>query len=467
MLYNSYTFIFWFLPAALVIYFLLGHWRLTRLATISLVGSSLVFYGWGSWRGILILLASIFFNYTLGHLIKRTGRRWLLVVGIVGNLSALGYFKYFDFFLRSLNEMGSWNLPLWRVLLPVGISFFTFTQIAFLVDTYKGLANDLNLWRYILFVTFFPHLIAGPIVHHKSIMSQFARPGAQLLHDQNFNAGIILFVMGLAKKVLIADTCGPWADAAFNTAGPLGCLGAWAGALSYTMQLYFDFSGYSDMAIGLALLFNVRMPENFDAPYRAASIVQFWQKWHMTLSRFLRDYLYIPLGGNRKGPARRYINLIITMLLGGLWHGANWTYVIWGGYHGTLLAANHKWQSLNRPLPMWLARALTFLAVVIGWVFFRAADFSSAWRHLSAMAAVGGLGDMRAATLPGGWNQIIILLLLLGFVNTFPTSRQWSQRQMWRPAQAWVTAGLFFVCLLCLRANFLTRGQSAFIYWQF
>jgi D-alanyl-lipoteichoic acid acyltransferase DltB (MBOAT superfamily) len=327
----------------------------------------------------------------------------MLLAGAVGvNLLLLGYFKYANFFADNLNHFAGTSLSIGQIILPLGISFFTFTQIAFLVDTYQGKVKEFNFVHYALFVTYFPHLIAGPVLHHKEMMPQFAKRNVCHLNWDNVAVGLSIFVLGLAKKVLIADSLAEFATPIFSAVAAGGqpmLFEAWIGALAYTLQLYFDFSAYSDMAIGISLMFNVRLPMNFNSPYKATSIIDFWRRWHMTLSRFLRDYLYIPLGGSRHGKAQRYLNLMITMLLGGLWHGAGWTFVIWGGLHGFYLMINHSWRGFKEKmgwgeggrLAKLGAGALTFLAVVVGWVFFRADSFTSAMTMLHGMAGMNGV----------------------------------------------------------------------------
>jgi D-alanyl-lipoteichoic acid acyltransferase DltB (MBOAT superfamily) len=326
---------------------------------------------------------------------------------VAADLALLGYFKYANFFLASANQLLGLSRPTLGIVLPLGISFFTFTQIAFLVDAYRGAAREYSFVHYLMFVTYFPHLIAGPLFHHAQMMPQFVSRETYRVDLENVGAGISIFVLGLAKKVLIADGLAEYASPVFDAVRDgkvLMFAEAWLGALAYSLQLYFDFSGYSDMAVGLALMFNVRLPLNFDSPYQAASIIEFWRRWHMTLSAFLRDYLYIPLGGNRKGKARRYVNLLTTMLLGGLWHGAGWTFVVWGGLHGAYLVINHAWRACKRSwgwgeggrIAMYAGTGLTFLAVAIGWVFFRADSLSSAWALLSAMTGRNGF------SLPAG-----------------------------------------------------------------
>jgi alginate O-acetyltransferase complex protein AlgI len=397
MLFHSPEFLFLFLPLTLAGYFVIGKlaWK-TAFAWLAL--ASLFFYGW--WRPIYValLLASILFNYGGGLVVARMadtgwfGRaRILLALLVAANLELLIRFKYLAFFAGQIDGLFDTRWQAGEIILPIGISFYTFTQIAYLVDTFLGRAREKDFIGYVLFVTYFPHLVAGPVLHHAEMMPQFANPGNLRFDAMNFSRGITFLAFGLFKKIVLADGCAPIANEAFHAVSSgLSPADAWLGALAYTLQIYFDFSGYSDMAIGLSLMFNIRLPVNFDSPYRATSIIDFWRRWHMTLSRFLRDYLYIPLGGNRKGMVRHHANLMAVMLLGGLWHGANWTFVIWGGLHGLYLVVNHLWRGFDKPRPRggltkslhWL---LTFLAVTIAWVFFRAASLTEASSFLAAL----------------------------------------------------------------------------------
>lgn len=410
MLFNSYPFLFVFLPVSFAVFFRLGRAD-RRLAALWLTTVSLAFYAWWNPAYIALLLGSIVMNYSVGLALVRAHDRGdkarrarLLFAGIALDLVVLGYYKYAGFFVDSVNALTGFELAAGNIILPLGISFFTFTQIAFLVDASRGLAREFNFVHYCLFVTYFPHLIAGPVLHHKEMMPQFARPETYTINLDNIAVGSAVFVIGLFKKVIFADGIAEYASPIFDAAAEgqaLSFFEAWGGALAYTFQLYFDFSGYSDMAIGLSRLFGIRLPLNFDSPYKAVNIIDFWRRWHMTLSRFLRDYLYIPLGGNRKGPLRRHINLMATMLLGGLWHGAGWTFVFWGGLHGVYLALNHLWRSLlfkmrgnaerTTRAGRLLGMGLTFLAVVIGWVFFRSADLPAASKMLEGMAGLNGI----------------------------------------------------------------------------
>lgn len=500
MLFNSYAFLFAFLPVALAGYVLLGR-RSVTLAAGWLTLASLFFYGWWDARYLPLLLGSILFNYAIGRAIAaRAGRPAagrLLALGIAADLALLVVYKYSALFIDSANRLAGLGLPVPDLILPLGISFFTFTQIAFLVDAWAGKVHETRLVHYALFVTYFPHLIAGPVLHHGEMMSQFAQPRNYRLRLNNILIGSSIFVFGLAKKVLLADNLAPLAGAVFEGDARPGLLTAWGGVLAYTFQLYFDFSGYSDMAIGLSRLFGVKLPLNFDSPYKAATISDFWRRWHMTLSRFLRDYLYIPLGGNKHGPARRYANLMTTMLLGGLWHGAGWNFLLWGGLHGACLCVQHAWSARFR-LPRPLAVALTFVAVVVAWVFFRASTLHGALDLLAGMAGlhgvalpeavgrlIGGAAPMLAAAgvrfHPGGGEQFIAtwgwvtVAALIAF--TCPNTQQIHARL--RPAIERVAApsgGLRFrlstgwaiglglastVCVLSL------SRPSEFLYFQF
>jgi D-alanyl-lipoteichoic acid acyltransferase DltB (MBOAT superfamily) len=395
MLFNSYPFIFLFLPTVLLGYF--GFGRLGNLApVIWLALASLAFYSFGNWQFVLLLVGSIAFNYFIGYLLiarklHPRSRFAVLTVGVAGDLVTLGIFKYAGFLAANLNALFATGITV-NILLPVGISFYTFTQIAFLVDAHKGNVARYALPHYALFVTYFPHLIAGPILHHKDMIPQFERPEAKRPDAHLILCGLIIFAIGLFKKTCLADGIQPLVSQAFGPNAPTFDQ-AWIGALAYTFQLYFDFSGYSDMAIGISLMFGIFLPLNFNSPYKATSIIDFWRRWHMTLSQFLRDYLYIPLGGNRRGRVPRYVNLLITMLLGGLWHGAAWTFVVWGALHGAYLCINHAWNSFVPKAPPRLAPlanvasfALTFLTVVVAWVFFRADSMNMALYVLRKMA---------------------------------------------------------------------------------
>lgn len=460
MLFNSPEFIFIFLPITLVVFFLLGKIRI-KFAALWLLVSSLFFYGWWNPIYLALLVPSIIFNYLVGfrlahpsNLTTLRKRKWILIFGISINLAVLAYFKYANFFLDNLDSLFQFHWDFEKIALPIGISFFTFTQIAFLVDAYHAKAKEYNPIHYGLFVTYFPHLIAGPILHHQEMMPQFENPKIYQINHEKILAGFTVFCFGLFKKVMIADPLSSLASPVFALAKISShgttFLESWIGVLAYTFQIYFDFSGYCDMAIGLSLLFGIKLPINFNSPYKSINIIDFWRRWHMTLSRFLRDYLYIPLGGNRDGSTRRYINLFITMLLGGLWHGANWTFIIWGALHGIYLTINHAWKSIwNSPLQgervaagrvrghaaklgTTLSQITTLFAVVIAWVFFRADNLTSALRILKGMFLLNSslfatqeirLGGISAIEQSYGF--IFILLSALFFiVLLFPNTQE-------------------------------------------
>ncbi len=391
MLFNSYEFIFFFLPFTFFIYFYLLNRRLITGAKGFLVFASLFFYSWWNIAYLPIILSSMLFNYVLGNSLNenlykvKIGKKTLLSIGIAANVSLLGYFKYSDFFIANLNCAFGSQMELLHLALPLAISFFTFQQIAYLVDSYKGETKEYDFLNYSLFVTFFPQLIAGPIVHHAEMMPQFASRWNLAKNYKNIALGLFIFSIGLFKKVFIADTFALWANNGFANPQALNMLEAWATSLSYTFELYFDFSGYTDMAIGAALLFNIRLPINFNSPYKALNIQDFWRRWHITLSRFLRDYVYIPLGGNRTGSFRTYNNLLATFVIGGIWHGAGWTFVFWGFLHGAALVVHRLWQNLGINMSKALAWFLTFNFVNIAWVFFRAESFGDAVNILKNM----------------------------------------------------------------------------------
>jgi len=403
LFFNSLSFIFLFLPVVVISYYLIGeYFQKEKYIQFLLIFASLFFYFLLTPEYLPLLLASIAFNYIIGLLLFRTKqntskKKWMLhilCIGLIGDLGLLGYYKYFNFAIINLDQLFDLSLPVQEIILPLGISFFTFTQIAFLVDTYRGYVDHLSFLSYIQFVTFFPHLIAGPIYHHSNIIPQFENISKRKLNFTNINLGMFFFFFGLAKKVVIADTMGSISTLIFSavSAGGVPMLfEAWIGALAYTIQIYFDFSGYCDMAVGIALLFNIRFPVNFYSPYKVTSLIDFWRCWHITLSNFLRDYLYIPLGGNRYGLPVEIRNLMITMLLGGLWHGAGWTFVIWGGLHGVFLVINHLWRKIEITVNSYFCWFITFLAIVTTWVFFRADSVDTALSIIKGMVGLNGI----------------------------------------------------------------------------
>jgi alginate O-acetyltransferase complex protein AlgI len=492
MLFTSPVFLFAFLPAVLLGFHVLRLSGRNILLVLWLLAASMVFYAWWSPYFLLLLIASMLANYYIGYAIQRTSgrmRNLLLFLGIAGNLGLLAYFKYADFFIDTLNIVAESDLPLLHIILPLGISFFTFQKIAYLADIHARRARTRRLVDFALFVFFFPQLIAGPIVHHSEVMPQFRLLGREEAHNrqksralawENSAVGLTIFLVGLVKKVVIADQIARYVSPIYAAAShepAVGFVLAWQAALGYTVQLYFDFSGYSDMAIGLARLFGVRLPANFNSPYAALSIVDFWRRWHMTLSRFLRDYVYIPLGGNRHGPVRRYVNLMATMILGGFWHGAGWTFILWGTLHGFYLLIAHGWQSYGRVrLPAPCAWGLTLAAVISAWVIFRAPDLHSASNILAGLTGLQGLHHPIAgvAEAPAAILLSITLLLACAFLpNTQQIMRDYRPvlgpiapsniPVHWRPAAALAALAGFAGAAVML----LSWETSEFLYFQF
>ncbi|PLX48928.1 MAG: membrane-bound O-acyltransferase family protein [Desulfobulbaceae bacterium] len=497
MLFNSAIFILLFLPVSLALYHGLRTYN-HNLAVAVLVCCSLFFYGWWNPAYLLLLGLSIAVNFAIGTFVARHYEQWqrrlMTLIGIAFNLGLLGYFKYADFFISTINSMLGLKMATLNIVLPLAISFFTFQQITYLIDVHKGDNVRYSFLNYCLFVTFFPQLIAGPIVHHRQMMPQFERRDFSHTAD-HLALGLTLFSMGLFKKVFIADNLALFATPIFQAAERAQALtfaDGWCAALAYTGQLYFDFSGYSDMAIGLGHLFGITLPINFFSPYKARNISEFWQRWHITLSTFLKDYLYIPLGGNRVNRAKQVRNLGITMFLGGLWHGAAWTFVFWGVLHGFYLACHHLWRSaafafFQSPTYQGLARllapVLTFIAVLVGWVFFRAPSFNGAIHILKAMFLPRALIDMvamenllqRAPEEALFWLSAAYLVIWLA-----PNPYQLLQahrpatglsrlladaagRRRWQPNTRWAmaTAAMLVVALLNL------ANVSEFLYFQF
>ncbi len=517
MLFNSFGFIFLFLPVTLLGFHLIGKRGFHRIAISWLIGASLFFYGWWNHIYLWLIIGSVLFNYAAGVYLVGKPYKPVLVAGIIANLGLLGYFKYANFFIENINVLTGSGIVLENIILPLAISFFTFQQIAYLFDAYRRETNEYDFLHYCFFVTFFPQLIAGPIVHHKEMLPQFSRNTFCKLKAENLAVGLTIFLVGLFKKVVFADGIAQNATPVFDAAElgmTLTFFEAWGGALAYTFQLYFDFSGYSDMAVGLALMFGIKLPVNFFSPYKANNIIDFWKCWHMTLSRFFKDYLYIPLGGNRKGTARSFLNLIITMLLGGLWHGASWTFVIWGGIHGFYLVVNHAWQGIKikalgdevmhtNLMGLIMGRFITFIAIVVAWVVFRAESLEGAVQVYEGMLGINGFSlpgifaskiEALRVIFPGTYivaegfdsfgsaNGVVTLFFLLIVVWFMPNTLEWMQPHkpalglehfvaknskvkwfMWKPSGVWaILAGCVAVFALLQIGN-----PTEFLYFNF
>lgn len=490
MLFNSYEFIFLFLPLTFVIWNLLCRARKTAVALLGLLVSSLFFYCYWNPPYLFLLIASIAINFLIQHNIAKSKfqkrAKTFLIIGITINLLLVGYFKYFNFFIDNIALFYGvlWNYR--EIFLPLGISFFTFQQIACLMDTYKGKIGIMPFYKYALFVSFFPQLIAGPIVLADTLIPQFDSKRTYCFSWKNVCIGITMFSIGLFKKVIIADTFSPWTGIAFSAVHPLTFIEAWGGTLAYTFQIYFDFSGYSDMALGLGRLFNITLPVNFNSPYKATSIIDFWRRWHITLSHFLRDYLYIPLGGNRKGKTRRYVNLLLTMLLGGLWHGAGWTFVVWGVLHGAYLTINHLWREHNLfKIPAPVGWIMTCCSVVLAWVFFRAENLRQAISILKGMAGLNGfiipqsympksleviamnlnitVGTPTTWTFAGS-KEIFCIITSILMCKFLPNTYEWVFKRDWTSKQ-WLSA--LAVGIMFVSAALSLNNVTEFLYFQF
>jgi len=471
MVFSSHLFVYYFLPAALCVYYALPQ----RARHLWLTLASYGFYGWANPAFMGLMLASTLIDYVCGRMLgaapqeARERRRPWLILSIVSNLSLLGFFKYFNFAVDSysalVGALGFGQLQpdvALRVALPLGISFYTFQSMSYTIDIYRGRTRPLaNVVDFACYVSLFPQLVAGPIIRFSEIADQMRARTHTL---EKFARGAAFFGLGMAKKVLLANPCGFIADAAFE-AGSLRPLDAWTGVSAYAFQIYFDFSGYSDMAIGLGLMLGFVFPKNFDSPYRAESLTDFWRRWHISLSTWLRDYLYLPLGGNRKGPRRTYANLAIVMLLGGLWHGAAWNFVVWGGLHGAGLALERAAgkRSLYRSLPRPARVALTFFGVLLTWVFFRASDLGAAWRYLGAM--FGLVEAQPAAALLAGvlYTPYALLSLAAAAIVTWGCPQTWDfTRELSAPRGAWALG-----CLALALVALASQGYNPFIYFIF
>ncbi len=521
MLFNSFEFIIVFLPLVVVGFSIISRTVSHDMAIVWLVIASFIFYGWWNWALVFLLAASVVVNFVIGLWLARSRRMIVLVAGVVFNLGLLGWFKYADFIAVNINALAGTSIDVGNIVLPLAISFFTFQQIAYLVDVYRGLDGETGFHRYCLFVTFFPQLIAGPIVHHAEILPQFSRRAGMGVRSTDLSVGTTFFVVGLVKKLAFADPLGQHADRIFEVStygDTVSLVTAWYAIIAFGLQIYFDFSGYSDMAIGLARMFGIRLPLNFNSPYKAVNIIEFWRRWNMTLSRFLRDYLYFPLGGNREGPVRRHVNVMIVMLLGGLWHGASWNFILWGGLHGFYIVVNHAWRGLrkylglnvNDDVSLWglmLSRGLTLLVVFFAWIPFRAKGLDAAMVMIDGALGRGGvllpesyigrLGDiahlmeawgiqfvagMDSEIYPtsGDLGQLIAVFMIALFA---PNTQEWIQGRMlsservpvfvrnlvaplkWR-ANALTGSMVALLCFFCLVLLF-RQASNAFIYFQF
>lgn len=474
MLFNSFPYIFLFLPISVIVYFSLNN--VSKAAgKYWLVIVSLIFYSFGALTYLPLLILSIFVNYVVSiiilqghfgtHLIKAQSKL-ILTIGIVFNVGLLAFFKYTDFFIANINQVTNLSMPFLRLSIPLAISFYTFQQITYLVDTYHKEIKEINFLDYCIFVTFFPRLLMGPITRYNEIMPQLQLVEQKNIDYRNTSLGMYLFFIGLCKRAVIADTFGVYADLGYASTQSLSLVEAWITSLSYTFQIYFDFSGYTDMAIGTAYFFNIKLPFNFNSPYLAVNIQDFWRRWHMTLSRFLRDYIYIPLGGNRKGEISTYINIMITFLIGGFWHGAGWTFIIWGGIHGAALCIQRSWQKLNIKIPKLLAIFITFNIANFAWIFFRAKSVQDALNVCKAMIGMNAIYGLPAIKgLDRIDHALALLIASISVFTIFALKNSNTVLQQFKPSIRMImaTAALIVISLLFLNST-IPKG---FIYNDF
>lgn len=489
MLFNSYAFILIFLPLVAAAYFLLHKYLPARWARLFLLAASLGFMSYWNVKFALVLILSVLFNFGCGSVLSThtqknaKNKKPIFIAAIIANILFLGFFKYSNFFLENINAIFSSHIGALQILLPIGISFYTFMQIAWLTDIYRHGGFRYDFLSYCLYVTFFPYVISGPIAYHSEVIPQMQSEAARRFNAANLCRGLFIFSIGLFKKCAIADTLALIADGGFAASGALTFTEAWLTSLSYTMQLYFDFSGYTDMAIGAALIFNIDITANFNSPYKSLNIQEFWRRWHITLSRFLRDYIYIPLGGNRSGEFRTLANLIMTFLIGGLWHGAAWTFVFWGFLHGAALCVHHLWRKTGWHMPTVIAWFLTFNFINIAWVFFRAPNIGGAVKILKGMAGLNGIlvspnlatstfwqsltavgirfGEWRANLPNAETTDYFLCILLIPLVLATKNSNELLKRfsPNWKTALA--------TSLMMIAGLLLLNQTSSFLYFKF
>jgi D-alanyl-lipoteichoic acid acyltransferase DltB (MBOAT superfamily) len=468
MLFNSPEFIYFFLPFSITAWWALQRMKREQDAQWLVVICSIYFYGWWDTRYVPLLVGNALGNFYLGQKISQTKSKTLLAAGLIVNVGLLGYFKYADFFIENWNVLAGSQNSLLHLILPLGISFFTFQVIAYLVDCYKGYVSDFNLRRFAFSISFYPHLIAGPILHYSDVMPQLR--GRIAFDARQFSQGLFIFAVGLFKKSVIADRIAEKVDPLFAAHTMLQFFESWVSAVGYGLQVYFDFSGYSDMAIGIGLMFGIILPQNFNSPYQANSIADFWKRWHMTLSRFLRDYVYIPLGGNRCGFGRGLFAAAITMIIGGFWHGAAWTFVLWGVLHGLFIGIHRLWMKAGVKMAEPLAIAITFLFVTVAWVVFRAESVTQAISIWKGMLGINGFAipsvvsgfcqTCAQTTLITGMEFVqgaILLAICLEYVNAQKAAQQLEPN----------FKNLAYFTTLFFTSIWLSGSHESFIYWQF
>lgn len=461
MLFNSFEFLAAFLPITLLIYFILLKTKLYRASRMFLLAASLFFYGYSNVKFLLLIIVSIVVNYSVGVLeIKSNSqslRKFILIFGIAFNILLLGYFKYYNFTLSNVNRLLGMNYNLKNIILPVGISFFTFQQLSYIIDCYRKELNGCSFFDYGLLVSFFPKILSGPLVSNKDFFAQLQEEKNRNISFNNLSVGLYLLAMGLGKKVILADYLAVIANKGFNGSAALNFMQGWTTSLSYTLQLYFDFSGYCDMAFGIALMFNIVLPQNFDSPYKAKSIKEFWNRWHITLGSFLTKYVYIPLGGNRKGIVKTCRNLFITFFISGLWHGSGWNFILWGMMHGTAMIVHRLTTGKGLKMNKYIAWLITFIFVNAAWVFFRATDVNAAFVVLKAMV----IPDSSIFSILSYVNPIWLLLLILFSCLKLKNSNL--RAEGFKPNV--YTAAFTVACIVIAMINL--NKNSNFVYFSF
>jgi len=460
LLFNSYEFVFLFLPITFFIYFYLNSKRLVTLSKIFLVVASLVFYSWWNAIYLPLILGSMVFNFLVGQKLGKKNSKFMLTFGILGNVALLGYFKYADFFIENFNWVLNKDVNLLHLALPLAISYFTFQQIAFLVDSYRGETKEYNFLNYSLFITFFPQLLMGPIMHHKEIIPQFQTHWKSFIKWENVSLGLFIFAIGLAKKTLIGDPLTDYAQYAFDNAQKLSMIEAWYASTSYVLSYYFDLSGYADMAIGLGKMFNIDIPKNFNSPYKARNFADYWKRWHITLSRFLGDYIYKSLGGNKTIVWVMYLNIMITFFVSGFWHGAGWTFIVWGLLNGIFVVMAHMMKRANLQMNYYVAWSLMFFGLILTRILFVSNDFGDAWYVTTTLFDISNLRFSNLFYIDAylqSFYIVLALFLALACKNSMEISENFKPNFKY----------LFYTVILLTASLFTFSSSKEFLYFQF
>jgi alginate O-acetyltransferase complex protein AlgI len=460
LLFNSYIFLLVFLPITFITYFYLNSKKLVTFSKIFLVVASLVFYSWWNIIYLPLILGSMIFNFYVGKSLGKKNSKKILTFGILGNVLLLGYFKYTDFFIQNFNWALDKDVSLLHLALPLGISYFTFQQIAFLVDSYRGETKEYNFLNYSLFITFFPQLLMGPIMHHKEIIPQFQTKWKSYIKWENVSLGLFIFAIGLAKKTLIGDPLTDYAQYGFDNAQHLSMIEAWYSSISYVLSYYFDLSGYADMAVGIGKMFNIDIPKNFNSPYKARNFADYWKRWHITLSRFLGDYIYKSLGGNKTLIWVMYLNIMITFFVSGFWHGAGWNFIVWGLLNGIFVVMAHMMKRANIQMNYYLAWSLMFLGLILTRILFVSDNFSDAWHVTKTLFDISTLKFINLVYIDAYFQSfyiVLALILVLGCKNSMEISENFKPNSKY----------IFYTVILLTASLFTFSSAKEFLYFQF